>query len=119
MSVLLAEDDDDTAAGTTALLRTSLYAVHRARTAAEAESLAAEVRPHVALIDARLPDGDGIELVRVIRSILPDCCIAVITADPIHWHETAAIEAGADVVMGKPVDWPALLKVMPPAQAAE
>jgi DNA-binding response OmpR family regulator len=119
MSVLLAEDDDDTAAGTTALLRTSLYVVHRARTVAEAEAIAQADSPHIALVDERLPDGSGIKLVRVIRSILPASFIAVITADPLRWHETAAIEAGADVLMAKPVDWPALLKVMPPAQAAE
>jgi DNA-binding NarL/FixJ family response regulator len=61
----------------------------------EAVRVAAEVQPDVVLMDVRLPDGNGIEATRLIRSLLPDTQVLLLTVyeDP----ETAlgALRAGA------------------------
>ncbi|QEP43696.1 sigma-54-dependent Fis family transcriptional regulator [Ectothiorhodospiraceae bacterium BW-2] len=59
---------------------------------------------HLCLTDMRLPDGDGLELVRYISSELPQLPVAVITA---HGNMDCAIEAlkaGAFDFVNKPVE---------------
>jgi len=61
------------------------------------EALAAleELEPDVALIDLRLPDGNGLDLIRNIQQHLPDCEIMVLTVLADECHVIACIEAGA------------------------
>ena len=48
-----------------------IVVVGEAGTAAEALRRIPAARPHVAVLDARLPDGSGIDVCRDIRSSLP------------------------------------------------
>jgi two-component system response regulator PilR (NtrC family) len=71
---------------------------------AEAHELLGSGEYDVCLTDMRLPDGDGIDLVRHISAAHPDLPVAVITA---HGSMDAAIEAlkaGAFDFVSKPVD---------------
>ena len=45
--------------------------VGEAGTAAEATARIPALRPDVAVLDARLPDGSGIEVCRAVRSVDP------------------------------------------------
>ena len=64
--------------------------------AREAEAIIPALRPDVAVLDGRLPDGSGVEVCRSIRSVDPS--IRVIILDSIDDDEAlfAAIMAGAD-----------------------
>ena len=55
----------------------------------------------VAILDRRLPDGDGLELIGELREASPGAKVLVISAyeELVNWRE--AIEAGADRVLGK------------------
>jgi len=57
------------------------------------EALAAlhELKPDVALVDLRMPDLGGLDVLREIRAIEPDCQVVLMTG---HASVDTAIEAG-------------------------
>jgi two-component system response regulator DevR len=63
------------------------------------------VRPEVAILDVRLPDGDGISACRDIRSMLPDVACLMFTAYEDDQAMLGAVMAGAAgyVLKGTPV----------------
>ena len=71
---------------------------------AEARARLAEQRYDVCLTDMRLPDGDGIDLVRLIGERYPDLPVAVITAHGSMDTAVDALKAGAFDFVSKPVD---------------
>jgi DNA-binding NarL/FixJ family response regulator len=79
---LLAEDDD-------------LAVVGQAATAAEALARIPALRPDVAVLDMRLPDGNGVELCRDLRSALPGLRCLILTSYTDEQAMLDAILAGA------------------------
>ncbi|MDP2794710.1 MAG: sigma-54 dependent transcriptional regulator [Sulfurisoma sp.] len=74
-----------------------------AATVAEAKRLLAEGSYQVCLTDMRLPDGDGLELVRYVGEQCPELPVAVITAHGSMENAVAALKAGAFDYLSKPV----------------
>jgi two-component system, NarL family, response regulator DevR len=72
-----------------------LTVVGEAGTAAEALSRIPAVRPHVAVLDARLPDGSGIDVCRDIRSSMPEVRCLILTSYDDNDAVFAAVMAGA------------------------
>lgn len=77
------------------------------------------------LVDMRLPDGDGIDLIRFIGEKLPQLPVAMITAHGNMETAIAALKAGAYDFVSKPVDIAVLrrlvetaLKMSQPAKPA-
>jgi len=64
------------------------------------------------LADMRLPDGDGIDLVRHISSHYPNLPVAMITAHGNMETAIAALKAGAFDFISKPVDLPVLRELV-------
>jgi DNA-binding NtrC family response regulator len=67
-------------------------------------ALVSEVRPDVVLVDLRLPEIDGLEMLRGIREIDPTCAVVLMTG---HASVDSAIEAvriGALDYLTKPLD---------------
>ena len=69
--------------------------VGEAGTAAVAQREILELRPDVAVLDARLPDGSGIEVCREVRSQAPDVQAVILTSYDDEDALVAAIMAGA------------------------
>jgi len=69
----------------------------------EARRLLAQQQYSLCLTDMRLPDGNGIELVRLITARSPDTPVAVITAYGSAENAVAALKAGAFDYLAKPV----------------
>ncbi|MBK9036273.1 MAG: winged helix-turn-helix domain-containing protein [Myxococcales bacterium] len=86
------------------LLRATLtahgFAVIEAATLAEARRALAE-RPAVIILDLGLPDGDGVELVRVVRADAATPVI-VVSARDREADKIRALDAGADDYLTKP-----------------
>ncbi|WP_374259775.1 sigma-54-dependent transcriptional regulator [Zoogloea sp.] len=101
--VLIVDDEDDIRE----LLELSLLrlglASDGAATLAEARALLAERRYRLCLTDMRLPDGDGLELVKYIAENVRDLPVAVITAFGSMDNAVTALKAGAFDYLSKPV----------------
>ncbi len=70
---------------------------------AEASRLLREKEYRLCLTDMRMPDGDGLELVRHIEAQYPTLPVAVITAHGSTENAVAALKAGAFDYLSKPV----------------
>jgi two-component system response regulator PilR (NtrC family) len=101
--VLIVDDEDDIRE----LLELSLLrlglASDGAASLAEARRLLGEKRYRLCLTDMRLPDGDGLELVRYIAENVRDLPVAVITAFGSMDNAVTALKAGAFDYLSKPV----------------
>lgn len=62
----------------------------------------------VILTDLRMVDGDGIQLIRSVRRTDGALPIIVMTGQVLRDAETEALEAGASLVLRKPIDLGAL-----------
>ena len=69
--------------------------VGEAGTAAEALARVPAVRPDVAVLDVRLPDGNGVEVCRELKSTLPDLACLMLTSFADDEALFDAIMAGA------------------------
>jgi two-component system, NarL family, response regulator DevR len=79
---------------------------------AEALARVPAVRPDVVVIDMRLPDGDGAELCRGLRSRVPGLCCLVLTSYSEQEALEAAVRAGASGFLLKQVRGPALISAV-------
>ena len=75
-----------------------------ARTGREAITLAGQTQPDVVLLDLRLPDMLGPEVIRGIQRVSADTRIILFTAYPDHAAVEPALAAGAKAVVLKDAD---------------
>ncbi|WP_270937543.1 sigma-54-dependent transcriptional regulator, partial [Falsiroseomonas oryzae] len=100
--VLLVEDTASLAAVYAEYLRAAGYAAEHARSAEEALKLARDTRPDAVLLDLRLPDGDGMSVLREIRRESADVAVVVMTAHGSVATAVEAMRAGASDFLVKP-----------------
>jgi DNA-binding NarL/FixJ family response regulator len=95
--VFLLDDHEVVRRGVADLLEAEpdLIVVGEAATAAEALARVPAVRPDVAVLDVRLPDGDGVTVCRELRSLLPDLRCLMLTSFADDDALFDAIMAGA------------------------
>jgi two-component system response regulator DevR len=95
--VFLLDDHEVVRAGVRGLieLEDDMEVVGEASTAAEALARIPSTRPDVAVLDVRLPDGDGISVCRDIRSRMPQLACLILTSFADDEALLAAIMAGA------------------------
>ncbi len=94
--VYLLDDHDVVREGLRFLLeRHDIEVVGESSTATEATARIPALRPDVAVLDARLPDGSGIEVCRAVRSLDPSIAVLILTSYDDDEALFAAIMAGA------------------------
>ena len=109
LPLLVVEDDEAIGRPLTAALRGQGFDVLWALTAAEALELAAAEPPVLVLLDLGLPDLDGVELCRQLRTLVPSTVIVVLSARAEDVDVVLGLEAGADDYLTKPFRLPVLL----------
>ena len=99
--ILIVEDDPAIGNLIATTLETQNYQYHRAKTGAGAVMDALTFRPDVMLLDLGLPDMDGVDIIKKVRtwSNLP---IIVVSARSEDRDKVAALDAGADDYLTKP-----------------
>jgi DNA-binding response OmpR family regulator len=102
--VLIADDDPDILELVSLTLERDGYEVVQARNGEEAVRLAAERRPHLAVLDLTMPGIDGCEVTRRLRAAESDrnLPILILSAFAEDRQTARALEAGADAYMKKP-----------------
>ncbi|MEJ2866127.1 response regulator transcription factor [Actinomycetospora sp. OC33-EN08] len=95
--VFLVDDHEVVRRGVAGLLSDAedLEVVGEAGSVAEALARVPAVLPDVAVLDVRLPDGNGVELCRELRSRLPDLACLMLTSFPDEQAILDAVLAGA------------------------
>lgn len=106
--VLVIEDEPAIRNVVRVLLETEHYRVVEAENSARAEVEARTHKPDLLLVDLGLPDGDGIALIRRVRTWSP-VPIIVLSARTMEDQKIAALDAGADDYVTKPFSAPELL----------
>jgi two-component system, response regulator RegA len=77
--------------------------VATATTRAEAAQVAQKLRPCLAVVDLFLGSEDGLACVRELKEMLPNMCVIVVSSDMSVAYAMAAVRAGADDVLVKPL----------------
>ena len=97
VKVFLLDDHEVVRRGIADLLEVAsdLVVVGEAATASDAMHRIPAVRPDVAILDARLPDGSGIDVCRDIRSHYPEIRCVILTSYDDNDAVFAAVMAGA------------------------
>ncbi len=97
VTVFLVDDHEVVRRGVGDLLEEEddLSVVGQASTVAEALARIPAVRPDVAVLDMRLPDGNGVELCRELRSRMPELNCLILTSYTDEQAMMDAILAGA------------------------
>jgi DNA-binding NtrC family response regulator len=113
MDQILVIDDD---AGFRKLLETILagegYAVTTAASRAGAELLLESKQFHLVVTDLKLPDGDGIDVLRRAKEIAPETPVIMITAFGTVGSAVEAMKLGAYDYLGKPLASPDELRML-------
>ena len=99
--ILVIEDDPQIRRFLRATLAAEDYQFHEAVTAAEGIAQAAARQPDLVLLDLGLPDRDGLEIIREIRS-WSQMPIVVLSARGQEKDKIAALDLGADDYVAKP-----------------
>lgn len=110
-SILVADDEPITRMALRLLLEKEHYTVVEAADGAQAVEVAHHQRPSMALVDLRMPEVDGFQVISRIRADreLRDIPIIVLTANAGPDIERRVLEMGADDFMIKPFDPSVLL----------
>ena len=111
-TILIIDDERDLAAMVGLRLKANDFLVSEAFTAEEGVKKAEEERPDLVLLDILLPDGDGYEICRKLKSNpkTKDIAILIFTASSLKGLAKKAIEAGAADYVVKPFEPKELLE---------
>ena len=103
-SILVIDDDEDIRKVLSEILKDNAYNADSAETGRQALRKTEEKFYNLALIDIRLPDIDGIELLTKIRETKPRMRKIIITGYPTLKNAVEALNKGADAYIMKPLD---------------
>lgn len=109
--ILLVDDDPMILDVVPKVLRSAGYKVHRASTPADALARVRAARPELVLLDVRLGDSDGLEVVRRLRKARAtrDLPVVALSANAMPEDINRAIASGCTGFLAKPIGAKALL----------
>ncbi len=113
-SVLIVDDEADLCENLWEILHDRGYRVHLTHDVKEATQSLASCSFQVVLLDMKLPDGDGSQVMQQVRLTNPQARIVLITGhkNELESRVQRALDEGAVGVAYKPFDVPALLKIV-------
>jgi two-component system response regulator RegA len=104
LPLLLVDDDAPFRQRLQVMLTRKGFAVTSVGSIAEARVEAAKLRPGHAVVDIRLEDGNGLDLVAELRALSPSVRIVMLTGYGNLATAVAAVKAGAVDYLAKPAD---------------
>jgi len=110
--ILVVDDDENIRKVVIAILEDEGYTVESVGTAKEAIEKSKRKFYNIALIDIRLPDMEGIELLTEIRETTPRMRKVIVTGYPTLQNAVEAVNKGADAYIVKPFDVKKVLKTI-------
>jgi DNA-binding NtrC family response regulator len=102
--ILIIDDDENIRKALAAILEEEGYMVDTAETAKQAIEKTDKNIYNLALIDMRLPDMEGIELLTKMKDTTPKMRKVIVTGYPTLHNAIEAVNRGADAYILKPFD---------------
>jgi DNA-binding NtrC family response regulator len=112
ISILVVDDDESIRTVLKAILEREGYVVDVVETGKEAIEKSNDVFYNIALIDVRLPDMEGTELLNAMKETTPEMIKIVITGYPTLQNAVEAVNKNADGYVIKPLNFENLLKTL-------
>jgi DNA-binding NtrC family response regulator len=110
--ILVIDDEESIRKSLAAVLEEKGYLVDTAENGKEAIEKS-KTRPYnLALVDIRLPDMDGVQLLTAIKETIPKMVKIIITGYPSLENAIEAVNKGADAYIIKPFDMNKLLDMI-------
>jgi len=110
---ILVVDDDETIRNTVkAILEDEGYTVDLAATGNDAILKTEQESYNLALLDIRLPDMEGVELLKLMKDTIPRTRKIMVTGYPSMQNAIAALNKQADAYLVKPVNVEKLLSTV-------
>jgi DNA-binding response OmpR family regulator len=100
--ILVVDDDETIRESVSAVLKGAGYTVDTAETGRAAIAASNANSYNLALIDIRLPDMEGVELLTAIRKTVPPTIKIIVTGYPSMDNAVKAVNKGVDGYMVKP-----------------
>lgn len=110
--ILIVDDDENIRKVLTAILEDEGYSVESVDTAKKAIERSKRKFYNLALIDIRLPDMEGIELLTRMKDTTPKMRKIIITGYPTLQNAIEAVNRGAEAYILKPFDMEKVLKTI-------
>ena len=110
--ILIVDDDETIQTTMKAILEDEGYLVDLASTGEEAIQLTMKTTYNIALLDIRLPDMEGVELLKLMRDNVPRTRKVMVTGYPSMQNAIAALNKNADAYLLKPLDNEKLLNLV-------
>jgi DNA-binding response OmpR family regulator len=110
--ILVVDDDETIRNSMKAILEDEGYIVDVACTGEEAIQLTMKKTYNIALLDIRLPDMEGVELLKLMRDSVPRTRKVMVTGYPSMQNAIAALNKNADAYLLKPLDLEKLLALV-------
>jgi two-component system response regulator RegA len=103
-SLLLVDDDEPFVKRLAKAMEKRGFLPETAESVAEGKAIAMSRPPAYAVVDLRLEDGNGLDVVETLRERRPDCRIVVLTGYGAIATAVAAVKIGATDYLSKPAD---------------
>ena len=103
-SLLLVDDDEAFVKQLAKAMEKRGFVPETAGSVAVGRAIAVSRPPAYAVVDLRLEDGNGLDVVEVLRERRPDCRIVVLTGYGAIATAVAAVKIGASDYLSKPAD---------------
>ena len=105
-SVLVVDDELETAEMLVEMMRLSGYQVFKSSTGRQAIQMITRERPDVVLLDLMMPDVSGLDVLRYMRRdpYLRKIPVIILSARCMPSDIQSGLEAGADLFLTKPLD---------------
>lgn len=103
-SLLLVDDDEQFVKRLAKAMERRGFIPETAQTVAMGKTIAQTRPPAFAVVDLRLEDGNGLDVVEALRERRPDCRIVVLTGYGAIATAVAAVKIGATDYLSKPAD---------------
>jgi DNA-binding NtrC family response regulator len=110
--ILIVDDDENIRKTMQTILEDEGYIVDLATTGNEAIELTQETTYNIALLDIRLPDIEGVELLKLIKDNVPKTRKIMVTGYPSMQNAISALNKNADAYLIKPVGVEKLLSIV-------
>ena len=88
------------------------FVISEAGSADEAMTVAVRERPNVTILDIRMPDGSGIDVLRALKKERGNSIVVMLTNYPYPQYRKTCMDEGADFFFDKSTEFERVIEVV-------